>query len=808
MVLPLYEKEVLFKDLNKDESFSSKKVLNNIKNPDAKIERPSSFSEKHFKSNSNGIQFATQNNEISNSYKFFDQTKLPNPTEAVTNDNTQNNGNSEISDSFESPSYNVAINECKALPSLPEYLVPKNKNIEVSERKTTNNDNHENPPRKDKIKEIKALFVAINLGTQKQAAEALEILTAYTVEDKNDVIEAKAVPYFVRHLDITKINLCKFSVHALANLSCGTNEQKQAIFDAEGMNPLMECLKSTDLHIQATAAFTLSNIITDNKFPYNFDIKFINDLCKFLELINAEEHEFVTEGNIEFFKQRLNVLNTVLPIFVKLLGCNYITICTFSAKTLLNFVNYKSGNESHNYEQRKALIRFNTLPIFVQFLHSTDQKLCKLGAEAITFIAAGLIQQKQFVINANAIPALVKLLLTSNMETCLEAIKTLSKIVAGTNDQKQVVIDAGGCPLFVELLSFSDSEISTEALKALASISAGNLKHQKALYESESIPALIKFLNDSDLQKCNFALVILFNIINKAPERNQDLIKYGGIPSLTKLLINEDQKISFIALRILENISYGSTKDKQAIVQAFAIPTLIKLLDISKGNTYKIIMNILINIGMGTSEQRSAIIEAGGISYFCKILQSSDTDLVKDVIKLFSIISNSPQKKILTKGNILNSITSLLKSSNNFIVENSLEILQNITAENISDEILSTFGFIPMTVYLMYSENPLIVEKAVSINANISKGTNAQKQLLIDAGIIPITIKLLNSTDLNVSKNAIKILDEILKGTNDQIETIINEGAIPALQSLLKSSDTFISKIVGNILYKIINVSK
>jgi hypothetical protein len=70
------------------------------------------------------------------------------------------------------------------------------------------------------------------LRTQKQAAEALEILAACTVKDKDDKIESKAVPYFVRHLDITKINLCKFSVQEMANLSCGTNEQKQAIIDA------------------------------------------------------------------------------------------------------------------------------------------------------------------------------------------------------------------------------------------------------------------------------------------------------------------------------------------------------------------------------------------------------------------------------------------------------------------------------------------------------------------------------------------------------------------------------------------------
>uniref|UniRef100_A0AC35GHH8 ATP synthase F0 subunit 8 n=1 Tax=Panagrolaimus sp. PS1159 TaxID=55785 RepID=A0AC35GHH8_9BILA len=118
MVLPVYEeKKVFFKNFEKDESFPSQKVLNNIKNPDAKIERPSSFSKGHFKSNLNRIQFATQKNEISNSYKFFDQTKLPNPTEAVTNDinndNTHNNANSEISDDpFLCPEHSCAKKYC------------------------------------------------------------------------------------------------------------------------------------------------------------------------------------------------------------------------------------------------------------------------------------------------------------------------------------------------------------------------------------------------------------------------------------------------------------------------------------------------------------------------------------------------------------------------------------------------------------------------------------------------------------------------------------------------------------------------
>uniref|UniRef100_A0AC34FPI6 Uncharacterized protein n=1 Tax=Panagrolaimus sp. ES5 TaxID=591445 RepID=A0AC34FPI6_9BILA len=718
---------------------------------------------------------------------------------------------------YEIPSYDVAVNTCKSIP-LASKRVSSEDPINREEEFSTENLNIKNeqmPKLKmsKEIEEIKELLVIIKLGTQKQAEEALTKLTNFTLTNKSEIIEARAVPMFIKYLDITKIGFCKIAIQAMANMSEGTNEQKHAIFVAEGILPLIHCLHSTDFFVQATAAFALANIINDNETQNLFDQKLIKIFKKFLKMINSEDNDAESESAV----QRLNIFIQILPLLNKLLNCNYIDICKFAGSSLLKFINdtkYKN-DEIQNCELRNAIFSSGTLQYFIRYLHSDDEELCKIGVMVLRFAASGTVEQKQEILNANVVPLLVNHLLTLDKEKCFEALKVLSKIVNGTNEQKQVVIDAEACPLFVVLLNSPFNEISFEALNVLASISAGNLNQQKAIVEAGCISELIQFLNIENVEKCDLAMVILFNIINGNPERNSILIKYGGVPFLKKLITVTDKNIQLLALRILECISAGSSKNKQAIIQAFAINPMVNLLETetSKDNAYKIITNILVNIAFGTSEQRQAIIDAGGIPHFCKMLQSTDTELIKDIVKIFAIISGSPQRhKIITEINVVPSLASLLKFSNDFIVEHCLETLQNITSggtKNQNDAIFAIPGAIPMLIYLCYSSNPLICEHALGVIANLLLNvTIYQKQVLIDADIIQVSIHLLSSANAKICINALNILQCICSAFKEQIQAEINGGAIPVLQKLLKSDDNNVSKSSSIVLHKLINANK
>uniref|UniRef100_A0AC34GGG9 Uncharacterized protein n=1 Tax=Panagrolaimus sp. ES5 TaxID=591445 RepID=A0AC34GGG9_9BILA len=293
--------------------------------------------------------------------------------------------------------------------------------------------------------EIKELLVIIKLGTQKQAEEALTKLANFTTENKAEIIEARAIPIFIRYLDITKIGFCKIAIQAMANMSEGTNEQKHAIFVAEGILPLIHCLHSTDFFVQATAAFALANIINDNETQNLFDRKLTKIFEKFLKMINSEDNDAKSESAI----LRLNIFIQVLPMLNKLLNCNFV------GSSLLNFINDKKykNDEIQNCELRDAIFSSGTLQYFIQYLHSNDDELCKMGVKALEFAASGTIEQKQEILNANVVSILVNHLLTLDKEKCFEALKVLSKIVNGTNEQKQVVADAEACPLFVVLLN-------------------------------------------------------------------------------------------------------------------------------------------------------------------------------------------------------------------------------------------------------------------------------------------------------------------------------------------------------------------
>uniref|UniRef100_A0A914QH74 Uncharacterized protein n=1 Tax=Panagrolaimus davidi TaxID=227884 RepID=A0A914QH74_9BILA len=85
----------------------------------------------------------------------------------------------------------------------------------------------------------------------KKAVEALFYLTtnkaftdAYTLEAKNNIIVAGAIPYITKLLSSTEHELISLSLSLLTNLSAGSNEHKQAVIQT--LPNLVKLLSSSD----------------------------------------------------------------------------------------------------------------------------------------------------------------------------------------------------------------------------------------------------------------------------------------------------------------------------------------------------------------------------------------------------------------------------------------------------------------------------------------------------------------------------------------------------------------------------------
>uniref|UniRef100_A0AC34FPL5 Uncharacterized protein n=1 Tax=Panagrolaimus sp. ES5 TaxID=591445 RepID=A0AC34FPL5_9BILA len=507
------------------------------------------------------------------------------------------------------------------------------------------------PKMRKEDEEIKELLVTIKLGTQKQAEEALEKLANLTMENRDAIIKAEAVPLFIRYLNITEINLCKIGIQAMANMSEGTNEQKHAIFEAQGILPLINCLQSTDYFIQAAAAFTLSNIISETK--NNFDQKFITILEKFLKCSGAKEDD-VVNSKIEadsFFDYHLNLFKEVLPLLNNLFGCEYIDICIFAGSTMLNFINSNAKTDFiQTCKIRDALFSSGTLLNFVKNVNSNNNELCKLNMMLLQFIAAGQNQHKQDVIDADAMTNLVKLLTTSNdKDIKLPALRILEFVVpAGYSSEKEVIVAESDINLLVNLLE--------------------TLKDVDEFYQS--------------------ILSILLNIAHSTPEQHYAVVEAGAVPYFCKMIQQKKDIDSVISvMKLLGRISHGPQRAK-ITENNFIFSSLISLLKLSNIFIVEQCLETLWNITSdGTANEKEAIFAASeAIQIIISLMHSSNPSICKIA---FSIISNlSKEEKtdnhtqILIKAEIVPALIHLVNNSTDiFICTNATKILEDICNE-------------------------------------------------------------------------------------------------------------------------------
>ncbi|BFZ25031.1 hypothetical protein BsWGS_28070 [Bradybaena similaris] len=338
-----------------------------------------------------------------------------------------------------------------------------------------------NPPRDAVIQAgiiprlVQYLYMDNRRSLQLEAAGALTHIVAGTTQQTQVVINAGAVPVFIRLLSAPTEDIQNQAVWALGNIAGDSPKNRDLVLDAGILPSLLRLLcQCAGLAVTRNAVWCLYNLCSGKQAP-------------------------------DFSK-----VSQALPILSRLLNHSDEKVLANACWTL----SHLSYNSSEN---RQAVINSGVCPKLVELLTHINDSVSAAALRTIGNIVTGDDDQTQVVIDCSALPSLLQLLGSSKETIRKEACWVISNITIGTPHQIQDVIDCNIIPALVNILEMPESENKTkmEAAWAIANATFGGRPQQiRFLVNQNCIPTLCDLLTMEDKRLVHAALNSLENILS------------------------------------------------------------------------------------------------------------------------------------------------------------------------------------------------------------------------------------------------------------------------------------------------------